>query len=130
MNEDHVCCATTQVLPDPSLNSLFFWNSGAEAVEAAIKLARHATGKPNVIVAHGGYHGRTFGTMALTTSKTIYRAGFGPLMPGIHVTPFPYARQACPLVMHSHGNGNDLRRRMAVRRVWTHGMGYGYTMRR
>lgn len=72
------------------LDSFFFWNSGAEAVEAAIKLARHATKKQNVVVFRGSYHGRTIGTMALTTSKTIYRAGFGPLMPGVSVAPFPY----------------------------------------
>mmetsp|Transcript_97226 Transcript_97226/g.278311 ORF Transcript_97226/g.278311 Transcript_97226/m.278311 type:complete len:447 (+) Transcript_97226:67-1407(+) len=75
------------------LDTFFFWNSGAEAVEAAIKLARHATKRPNVIVFQGGYHGRTIGTMSLTTSKRIYRAGYGPLMPGVHVSPFPYAHQ-------------------------------------
>ena len=58
----------------------FFWNSGAEAVEASVKLARHATGKQNIIVVQGSYHGRTFGTMAMTKSKTIYGAGYGPLM--------------------------------------------------
>ncbi|KAI9016171.1 pyridoxal phosphate-dependent transferase [Hyaloraphidium curvatum] len=79
-----------QIMPDPSLDTFFFWNSGAEAVEASIKLARHATGKPNVIVVNGSYHGRTMGTMAMTTSKTIYRTGFGPLMPGVFVAPFPY----------------------------------------
>eukprot|EP00611_Tribonema_gayanum_P026228 TRINITY_DN6180_c0_g1_i1.p1 TRINITY_DN6180_c0_g1~~TRINITY_DN6180_c0_g1_i1.p1 ORF type:complete len:495 (-),score=158.40 TRINITY_DN6180_c0_g1_i1:234-1562(-) len=72
------------------LDSFFFWNSGAEAVEAAVKLARHATQRPNVIVFRGGYHGRTMGTMAMTTSKYIYRAGFGPLMPSVNVAPFPY----------------------------------------
>eukprot|EP01001_Neometanema_parovale_P006038 NODE_2424_length_1424_cov_42.929285_g2306_i0.p1 GENE.NODE_2424_length_1424_cov_42.929285_g2306_i0~~NODE_2424_length_1424_cov_42.929285_g2306_i0.p1 ORF type:complete len:460 (-),score=105.62 NODE_2424_length_1424_cov_42.929285_g2306_i0:44-1357(-) len=72
------------------LDSFFFWNSGAEAVEAAVKLARHATKRPNVVVMQGSYHGRTLGTMAMTTSKTIYSAGFGPLMPGVHVCPFPY----------------------------------------
>lgn len=56
------------------------WNSGAEAVEASVKLARHATGKQNIIVVQGSYHGRTFGTMALTKSKTIYGAGYAPLM--------------------------------------------------
>ena len=68
------------VMPHPSLDSFFFWNSGAEAVEASIKLARHATKKQNVIVMQGSYHGRTFGTMALTKSKTIYAEGFGPVM--------------------------------------------------
>lgn len=79
-----------ETMPDKSLDTFFFWNSGAEAVEASIKLARHATGKPNVIVVSGSYHGRTMGTMAMTTSKTIYRNGFGPLMPGVFVTQFPY----------------------------------------
>ena len=75
----------------PSLDSFFFSNSGAEAIEGAIKLARHATRRPNVIVFQGSFHGRTVGTMSLTTSKTIYRAGYQPLMPGVFVAPYPYA---------------------------------------
>ena len=73
------------------LESFFFSNSGAEAVEAALKLARQVTGKPNVIVFQGSFHGRTVGTMSLTTSNTIYRAGYQPLMAGVFVAPFPYA---------------------------------------
>ncbi len=73
------------------LNSFFFSNSGAEAVEAAVKLARHATGKPVIIVFQGSFHGRTVGTMSLTTSKTIYRLRYQPLMPGVVVAPYPYA---------------------------------------
>ncbi|GAA5799480.1 pyridoxal phosphate-dependent transferase [Helicostylum pulchrum] len=80
-------------MPSPKLDTFFFWNSGSEAVEAAVKIARHATKKQNIIVFQGSYHGRTFGTMALTTSKTIYSAGFSPLMPGVHVTPYPYFQQ-------------------------------------
>lgn len=80
-------------MPSPKLDTFFFWNSGSEAVEAAVKLARHATKRQNIIVFQGSYHGRTFGTMALTTSKTVYGAGFGPLMPGVHVAPFPYFQQ-------------------------------------
>jgi 4-aminobutyrate aminotransferase len=75
----------------PSLESFFFSNSGAEALEGALKLARHATGRPNVIVFQGSFHGRTVGTMSLTTSKTIYRVGYQPLMPGVFVAPYPYA---------------------------------------
>jgi 4-aminobutyrate aminotransferase len=75
----------------PSLDGYFFSNSGAEAIEGALKLARAATGRPNVIVFQGSFHGRTVGTMSLTTSKTIYRAGYQPLMPGVFVAPFPYA---------------------------------------
>ncbi len=74
-----------------SMDGFFFSNSGAEAVEGAVKLARAATGRQNVIVFSGSFHGRTAATMALTTSKTIYRAGFGPLPSGVFVAPFPYA---------------------------------------
>jgi len=74
-----------------SIDSFFFTNSGAEAVENAVKVARVATGKPNIIVFNGSFHGRTAATMALTTSKTGYRTGFGPLPSGIFVSPFPYA---------------------------------------
>lgn len=73
------------------LDGYFFSNSGAEAIEAAFKLARMATGRPNIVVFQGSFHGRTVGTMSLTTSKTIYRAGYQPLMPGVFVAPFPYA---------------------------------------
>ncbi len=75
----------------PAIDGFFFTNSGAEAIEGAIKLARHATGRTNVIVFQGSFHGRTVGTMSLTTSKTVYRVGYQPLMPGVFVTPYPYA---------------------------------------
>jgi 4-aminobutyrate aminotransferase len=73
------------------MDGYFFSNSGAEAVEGAVKLARMASGRPNIIVFQGSFHGRTVGTMSLTTSKTIYRAGYQPLMPGVFVAPYPYA---------------------------------------
>jgi 4-aminobutyrate aminotransferase len=79
-----------KILPS-SIDGFFFSNSGAEALEGAVKLARVATGRQNVIVFNGSFHGRTAGAMALTTSKTIYRAGFGPLPAGVFVSPFPYA---------------------------------------
>jgi 4-aminobutyrate aminotransferase len=79
-----------QVMPS-HLDSYFFSNSGAEAVEASIKLARQATKRTNIIVFQGSFHGRTVGTMSLTTSNTIYRVGYQPLMPGVFVAPFPYA---------------------------------------
>jgi len=78
------------VLP-AALDSVFFLNSGSEAIEAALRLARHATGRTNVIVFHGGFHGRTMGAAAMTTSGTRFRAGFAPLMGGVVVAPFPYA---------------------------------------
>lgn len=74
-----------------NIDGFFFTNSGAESVEGAVKLARQATGKPNIIVFQGSFHGRTVGTMSLTTSKTIYRSGYQPLMAGVFVAPYPYA---------------------------------------
>ncbi|KAI8823698.1 pyridoxal phosphate-dependent transferase [Fimicolochytrium jonesii] len=78
------------VMPHESLDTFLWFNSGSEASENAVKLARHATKKQNVIVMQGAFHGRTFGAMSMTRSKTIYSAGFGPLMSGVYVTPFPY----------------------------------------
>jgi 4-aminobutyrate aminotransferase len=75
----------------PSIDSFYFTNSGAEALENAVKIAKAATGRQNIIVFNGSFHGRTHATMALTTSKTGYRTGFGPLPAGIFVSPFPYA---------------------------------------
>ena len=76
------------VLP-AGLDRLFFTNSGSEAVEAALRLARQATGRPNVVVFHGGFHGRTVAAASLTTSGTKFRSGFAPLMAGVTVSPFP-----------------------------------------
>jgi 4-aminobutyrate aminotransferase len=75
----------------PSIDSFFFANSGAEALENAVKIAKATTGRQNIIVFNGSFHGRTHATMALTTSKIGYRTGFGPLPSGIYVAPFPYA---------------------------------------
>lgn len=77
----------------PGLDCAMLSNSGAEAVECALKLARHATGKKNIIVMQGGYHGRTNATSSLTTSKTVYSTGTHPLMSGVYVLPFPYKTQ-------------------------------------
>ena len=67
----------------------FMANSGAEAVEAAIKLARWHTGRPRFIGFHGGFHGRTMGALAFTASKTIQSQGFFPAMAGVTHVPFP-----------------------------------------
>ncbi len=72
----------------------FLSNSGAEAVEAAVKLARAATKRPVVITFRGGYHGRTAQTMALTTAKNVYRGDFEPLPGSVYSTPFPYCYRA------------------------------------
>jgi 4-aminobutyrate aminotransferase len=66
----------------------FFGNSGTEAVEASIKLARHATGRPGLIAFLGAFHGRTMGALALTASKPVQRARFGPFMPGVYHAPY------------------------------------------
>jgi len=72
-----------------AIDTFFFANSGAEITEAAVKLAKQVTGRPNVIVFRGSFHGRTHLTMAMTTSKTSYRAGHAPLPAGVYVAPFP-----------------------------------------
>lgn len=67
---------------------VYLGNSGAEVVEASIKLARHATGRQHIVAFLGGFHGRTYGAVTLTASKAKYHAGFGPLLPGVHHAPF------------------------------------------
>lgn len=75
----------------PEINRFFFSNSGAEATEGAVKLARVATGRTNIVTFQGSFHGRTAQTMAMTNSKTVYRAAYQPLPPGIFVAPYPYS---------------------------------------
>ena len=74
----------------PGIDAFFFANSGAEATEAAVKLAKQVTGRPNVIVFSGSFHGRSHLTMAMTTSGHGYRAGHSPLPSGVFVAPFPH----------------------------------------
>ena len=78
----------------------FFGNSGTEAIEACIKLARYATGRLGIVAFLGGFHGRTLGALALTASKVIQRRGFGPMMPGVYHAPFPDCYR-CPLGLKS-----------------------------
>ncbi|WP_341998701.1 aminotransferase class III-fold pyridoxal phosphate-dependent enzyme [Microbacterium sp. LWH7-1.2] len=78
------------VLP-AGLDSVFYANSGSEAVEAAVRLARMATGRPNIVAFQGGFHGRTVAAASLTTAGTKFRSGFSPLMAGVHIAPFPAA---------------------------------------
>ncbi|MFN8457580.1 MAG: aminotransferase class III-fold pyridoxal phosphate-dependent enzyme [Anaerolineae bacterium] len=82
---------TLNEVTPPHLDTFFFSNSGAEAIEGSVKLARHYTGRTNIIVFQGGFHGRTAQTMAMTTAKTVYRVKYQPLPGGIFVAPFPYA---------------------------------------
>jgi 4-aminobutyrate aminotransferase len=67
----------------------FFGNSGTEATEAAIKLARYYTKRQNIVAFFGAFHGRSLGSLSLTASKAIQRRGFGPLIPGVYHAPFP-----------------------------------------
>ena len=77
-----------RIAPMRGHNRVFFGNSGAEAVEAGLKLARYHTRRPNVIAFLGAFHGRTMGAVSLTASKAKYHAHFGPLMPGVYHVPF------------------------------------------
>ncbi len=82
------CEALARIAPIDGPAKVFLANSGTEAVEAAIKLARHATGRQYVVAFLGAFHGRTFMSMSLTASKAKYHAGFGPLVPGIFHAPY------------------------------------------
>jgi 4-aminobutyrate aminotransferase len=83
----------TRLLPGDGWGA-FLSNSGAEAIEAAVKLARVATGRPVILAFRGGFHGRTAQTMALTSAKDVYRAAFEPLPGSVYHTPFPYCYRA------------------------------------
>ena len=87
---ERLAARLAEVAPGP-IDTWFFANSGAEATEGAVKLAKQVTGRPNIIVFDGSFHGRTHLTMAMTTSKTSYRAGHAPLPSGVYVAPFPVA---------------------------------------
>ncbi|HVE92538.1 MAG TPA: aminotransferase class III-fold pyridoxal phosphate-dependent enzyme, partial [Actinomycetota bacterium] len=78
-------CSLTPFVDDPRV---FFCNSGAEAVDGALKLARRSTGRPGVIAFRGGFHGRTLAATSLTTAKGRYREGYEPLLPGVYVAPY------------------------------------------
>jgi len=81
--------------PGGAPRRVFVGNSGAEAVECALKLARYATGRDKFVAFLGAFHGRTLGALSLTASKPVQRRGFGPLMPGVYHVPYPYCYR-CP----------------------------------
>src|SRR5947199_3217906 len=81
--------------PGPAPKRVFFTNSGAEALEAALKLARWHTGRPRAIAFFGAFHGRTYGAMSLSGSKLVHRRGFAPLVPEIHHVPYPRGCAGC-----------------------------------
>jgi 4-aminobutyrate aminotransferase len=77
------------IVPIEGAVRTFFGNSGTEATEAAIKLARYSTKRDGIIAFLGGFHGRSLGSLALTASKAVQRRGFGPFMPGVYHAPYP-----------------------------------------
>jgi 4-aminobutyrate aminotransferase len=84
----------------------FFGNSGTEAVEAGIKLARYATGRYNLIAFFGAFHGRTLGSLSLTASKIVQRKGFGPMMPGVFHAPYADCYR-CPVGLRPESCGAE-----------------------
>src|SRR5512136_2700257 len=85
----------SEIAPGPKEKRVFFGNSGAEAIEAALKLARYHTKRPLIIAFLGAFHGRTMGALSLTASKAIFEKGFSPLVPGVTHVPYPYCYR-CP----------------------------------
>ena len=71
------------------LDSVMFLNSGSEAIDGALKLARRVTGRPGIVAFRGGFHGRTWGATSVTSSAINYRTGYEPLLPGVHLTTYP-----------------------------------------
>src|SRR5437764_613202 len=84
-----------EIAPGKAPRRVSFGNSGAEAVEGCIKLARYATGRDKIIAFLGSFHGRTMGALSLTARKAVQRTGFGPFMPGVVHAPYPYCYR-CP----------------------------------
>ncbi|HXK07046.1 MAG TPA: acetyl ornithine aminotransferase family protein [Verrucomicrobiae bacterium] len=95
--EEMVALAETlaRIAPGDVPRRVSFGNSGAEAIEGCIKLARYATGREKIIAFFGSFHGRTMGALSLTSRKAVQRAGFGPLVPGVIHAPYPYCYR-CP----------------------------------
>jgi 4-aminobutyrate aminotransferase len=85
----------SKITPGPKEKRVFFGNSGAEAIEAALKLARYHTKRPRVLAFLGAFHGRTMGALSLTASKVIHERGFSPLVPGVTHVPYAYCYR-CP----------------------------------
>ncbi len=84
------------IVPISGETRSFFGNSGTEAVEASVKLAKWYTKRHNIIAFLGSFHGRTMGSLSMTSSKTLQRKGFGPLLPGVYHTPYANCYR-CPV---------------------------------
>lgn len=85
-----LCERLARLAPGTSKKRVFLCNSGTEAVEGALKLARHSTGRTAFVAFTGSFHGRTYGALSLTSSKVVQRAGFGPFLPEVYHVPYPY----------------------------------------
>jgi 4-aminobutyrate aminotransferase len=101
-------------MPEP-LDTVLFLNSGSEAIEAAMKLARRVTGRPGIVAFRGAFHGRTLGATSITSSNINYRAGYEPLLPGVYLTGYPnvyrdYAGDEARAVAQSLKHLRDLTR--------------------
>src|ERR1700674_208570 len=86
-----------ELAPGPTTKKVFFTNSGAEALEAALKLARWHTGRSRALAFFGAFHGRTYGAMSLSGSKLVHRRGFSPLVPDIHHVQIGRGCQGCAI---------------------------------
>ena len=84
------------IAPMPGPHRFYYGNSGAEAIECALKLARYHTGRQNVIAFLGAFHGRTMGALSLTASKPQQKRRFAPLVPGVTHIQYPYTYRGCP----------------------------------
>src|SRR2546423_1479429 len=91
-----------EIAPGGIARRISFGNSGAEAMEGAIKLARYATGRDKIIAFFGSFHGRTMGALSLTARKAVQRSGFGPFIPGVAHAPYPYCYR-CPFGKQPEG---------------------------
>ena len=91
-----------EIAPGDAARKVSFGNSGTEAMEGAIKLARYTTGREKLIAFFGSFHGRTMGALSLTARKTVQRAGFGPLVPGVMHAPYPNCYR-CPFGKEPEG---------------------------
>jgi 4-aminobutyrate aminotransferase len=91
--------------PEP-LDTVLFMNSGSEAIDGALKLARRVTGRPGIVAFRGAFHGRTFGATSVTTSSINYRTGYEPLLPGVYFAPYPAA--------YEHGGDDDAATRSSI----------------
>ena len=90
-----VAAKLSAIAPMPGPHRIYYGNSGAEAVECAMKLARYHTGRQNIISFLGSFHGRTMGALSLTASKVQQKRRFAPFVPGITHVRYPYAYRGC-----------------------------------